>query len=94
LSTSSPTAFPDPIDERLHDAEIDVRLEQRQADLAQRRIHGRLGQPGLSPQGFEDVLKPGAERFEHVAAVTRAKQAPLERPPASAQMVILVEFTV
>jgi len=48
-------------DERLDDAKVDVGFEQRQPDFPERRIHGRLGQPGFSPKGFEDALEPGAE---------------------------------
>ena len=55
----------DPIDERLDDLEIDVRFEQRHADLAQRSLDGLLRQAGLTPQGAEDSLEPVTKRFEH-----------------------------
>ena len=53
------------LDERLDDAEVDVRFEQRQPDLAQRRVDRRFGQPGFAAEGLEDVLQAGAERLEH-----------------------------
>ena len=43
-------AIAHPIDERLDDLEIDVRLEQRHADLAQRRFDGRFRQPEFTPE--------------------------------------------
>ena len=55
----------DAIDERLDDLEVDVRFEQRQADFAQRRLDGLLGQTGFTAKRPEDVLEAGAERFEH-----------------------------
>ncbi len=66
-----------PLDERLDDAEIDVRLEQRETNLAQRRIDRPLRQPGFPSQGLEDILKPGAEGLEHSVALTRWNQCPL-----------------
>ena len=58
-------AIADAIDERLDDLEVDVGLEQRQADLAQRRLDGLLRQAGFAPKGAEDVLQAVAERVEH-----------------------------
>ena len=52
-------AIADAIDERLDDLEVDVRLEQRHADLAQRHFDGRLGEPGFAPEGAEDVPAGG-----------------------------------
>ena len=54
------------VDERLDDLEIDVGFEQRQADLAERRLHVLGRQPCLAPQGLENVLKAIAERVEHL----------------------------
>ncbi len=45
------------VDERLDDLEVDVGLEQRQPDLAQRGLDVGLGQARLAPQGAEDVLQ-------------------------------------
>ena len=55
----------DAVDERLDDLEVDVRLEQRQPDLAQRRFDVFGRQPDLAPERLEDVLDAGAERIEH-----------------------------
>ena len=60
-------ALADAVDERLDDLEVDVGLEQRHADLAQRRLDGRLRQPRLAAQRPEDVLEAIAERIEHHA---------------------------
>jgi hypothetical protein len=53
------------LDEGLHDAEVHVRLEQRQPDLPQRRVDGGLRQPRLAPERSKDPLQPGTERLEH-----------------------------
>ena len=45
------------IDERLDDLEVDVGLEQRQPDLAQRRLDGLFGEPRLAAKRLEDVLQ-------------------------------------
>ena len=55
----------DAVDERLDDLEVDVGLEQRQPDLAQRRLDVLGRQPDLAAQRLEDVLDAGAERLEH-----------------------------
>ena len=52
-------------DELLHDAEVDVGLEQRKADLTQRDVEIRLGDLGLPAQAVNHALKPGTQRFEH-----------------------------
>ena len=49
-----------PVDERLDDLEVDVGLEQREPDLAQRRFDVLLGQAHLAPQGREGALDTGA----------------------------------
>ena len=54
------------VDERLDDLEVDVGFEQREADLAERRLHVLRRQPCLAPQGLENVLKAIAERLEHL----------------------------
>ena len=53
------------IDEGLDDLEIDVRLEQRETNLAQRRLDVRLGEAPLTADRLEDVLEACAERVEH-----------------------------
>src|SRR5690349_3157668 len=49
------------IDERLDDLEVDVRLEQRHADLTQRRFDGLLREAGLASKGAEYPLQSIAE---------------------------------
>ena len=56
--------IPDAVDERLDDLEVDVRLEQRHADLAQRG-HRLLGEADLTAQRPEDSLEAVTERVEH-----------------------------
>jgi hypothetical protein len=53
------------IDESLDHLEVDVRFEQRHADLAQRDLDGLLRQANLAADGPEDVLKAITERIEH-----------------------------
>ena len=53
------------IDEGLDDLEVDVGLEQRQPDFAQRRLDVRLGETCLAADRPEDVLQASAERVEH-----------------------------
>ena len=53
------------IDERLDDLEVDVRLEQRHPDFAERGLDRLLGEPGLAAKRLEDVLQAVAERVEH-----------------------------
>ena len=53
------------VDERLDDLEIDVGFEQREPNLAKRRLHVLGSQPRLAPKGLENVLKAIAERLEH-----------------------------
>ena len=52
-------------DEVLDDLEVDVRLEQRQADLAHRGIDVGLRDPAAAGQGAERLSKPVAEGVEH-----------------------------
>ena len=49
------------IDESLDDLEVDVRLEQRHPDLAQREFDRLRREAGLAPERAEDVLKAVAE---------------------------------
>ena len=72
------------IDERLDDLEVDVGLEQRHADLAQRRLDDRLRQPRLAAQRAEHVLEPLLSesniRYSRAAPGCRPDRG---RPPAS-----------
>jgi hypothetical protein len=63
------------IDESLDDLEVDVRLEQRHADLAQRRLDGLFCQPALSAQRAEDALEPFAQRIKHASVALRGSNA-------------------
>ena len=58
VSTSSPMRlFLDGFDELLDDAEMDVGLEQRHADLAQRGVHVFGRQFPFAAQVFENPLQ-------------------------------------
>ncbi len=57
----------DPIDECLDDLEVDVGFEQREPDLAKRRLDVLGRQPRLAPQGLEDVLQAVTERVKHLS---------------------------
>ena len=54
-------AIAHPVDERLDDLEVDVGLEQRHADLAQRGLDGLLRQAGFAAKGAENALQAVAE---------------------------------
>jgi len=45
-------------DELAHDAEVDVGLEQRQADLAHRPVDVVLAQPALAAEAVEGRAQP------------------------------------
>ena len=49
------------VDERLDDLEVDVRFEQRHADLAQRRLDGLLRQASFAAKRAENPLQSIAE---------------------------------
>ncbi len=52
-------------EERLDDAELDVRLEQRQADFAQRRLDVGVGQLGQTCQTVACLPEPLGKCIEH-----------------------------
>ena len=54
-------ALPDPLHEGAHDLEVDVGLQEGQADFAQRLLDVVLGEPAAAAQAVEDTLKSGAE---------------------------------
>ena len=54
-------AIAHPIDESLDDLEVDVRLEQRHSNLAQREFDRLLGEADLAPQRAEHILETVAE---------------------------------
>ena len=58
-------AFTDARDEVAHDAKVDVRLEQRDAHLAQRRIEVVLGNPPAATEAAKRGLQPLAQCFQH-----------------------------
>jgi hypothetical protein len=53
------------IDKGLRNLEVDVSLEQRKTDFAQRRIDGVFREPRFPPERSKGVLEPVTERFEH-----------------------------
>jgi hypothetical protein len=87
---------PHAVDERLDDLEIDVSLEQREPDLAQRGLDVLFGQPDFAAQRLKGVLNAAAERFEHLCVRLQAdrdpRRLPLARPPQRAQTLILGQF--
>ena len=52
-------------DEVLDDLEVDVGLEQREADLAHRLVDGVLVEPPGAAEVAEGALEPVGERVEH-----------------------------
>ncbi len=52
-------------EERLDDAELDVRLEQREAHLAQRGLDVLLGQLGQAREAIPGRFEPFGEGVEH-----------------------------
>ena len=57
--------FLDPLDEGLGHREIDIRLQQGHADLAQRVGHVALAQLAVAAQGLEDSFESVLEMGEH-----------------------------
>ena len=57
--------LPDPADEVLHDPEIDVRLEERQAHVAHGRVDVGLADPAPAGQVVEGRPQALAEGVEH-----------------------------
>ncbi len=58
-------ALADARHEVLDDLEVDVGLEQREADLAQGDVEVGLGDPCLAAEALGDALQARRERFEH-----------------------------
>src|SRR3954449_7339383 len=58
-------ALLDRVDEHPYDGQGDVGLEQRDADLARRRVDVGVGQPTLAPEAGEDLVQAVGERLEH-----------------------------
>ena len=63
-------ALTDRGDELLDDLEVDVGLEQREADLARRPGDGLLVETAAAAEVAQGVLEPGGERVEHVTQGT------------------------
>ena len=59
-------------DEVLDDLEVDVRLEQREPDLAHRRVDVRLGHAAAAGQTREGLAEAIAEAVEHARTATLA----------------------
>src|SRR5215831_3865957 len=55
----------DALDEAPDDLEVDVRFEQRHANLAQRFDDGLLRQPAVPPEPVEDTCETRREIVEH-----------------------------
>src|SRR5262249_4581990 len=53
------------IDERLHDLEVDVRLEQRHPDFAECQLDGLFREASLSANAAEYVLQTIGKGLEH-----------------------------
>ena len=68
LGADGPLA--DPRDEVLDDLEVDVRLEQREADLAHRRVDVRLGHATTTGQPGEGLAEAVTEAVEHAETAT------------------------
>jgi len=58
-------ALAHPLDERLDHPDVDVRLEESEADLPQRRLQHLGGDRALALQLAEDVLELALETVEH-----------------------------
>ena len=80
--------------ELAHDLEVDVGLEQRQADLAHGRVDVFGSELAVAPQALHDALQAVGERIEHapslpcrVIARVRAPEARSRAPspPAGAR---------
>ena len=61
--------------ELLHDFEVDVSLEQRQADLAHGRVDIFLGQAAFSAQAREYALQSLGKTFKHESSSVESKSA-------------------
>ena len=72
----------DAIDERLDDLEVDVRLEQRHPDFAQRGLDGLLGEAGLTAQRPENVLQAvlSESNMDDLRRRCAGRRSTLERP--------------
>ena len=72
-------AIAHPVDESLDDLEVDVGLEQRHPDLAQRRLDGRFREADLAAQGAKDALEAIAEGLKHGLEAGAAPLLPVTR---------------
>jgi len=61
--------------ELLHDFEVDVSLEQRQADLAHGGVDIFLGQAAFSAQAREYALQSLGKTFKHESSSVESKSA-------------------
>ena len=69
-------ALLDPREELLDDLEVDVRLEQREADLAQSLLEVLLGEHAAPAEAAEDPLELVGERVEHEPRIVGAATRP------------------
>jgi hypothetical protein len=62
------------LDEILHHAEADIRLQQGPAHLSQGAIHVGLGDGGLAPQALDGIFKTLGELVKHRGSGGEAKR--------------------
>ena len=66
MASSAPVhGLPDPGDHRAHHADVDVGLEQGDADLAQHLLDIGVAQATLAAEALEDPFKAVGQSFEH-----------------------------
>ena len=68
-------ALAHPLQELLHHLEVDVGLEQRETDLAQRNVDVGRRERTAAPEGAEHALQPVTQRVEHVGPLLRRPHA-------------------
>ena len=56
---------PHALEERLHDADLDVRLEQAQTNFAERGLDVRFGELGEPREPVPSLAKSSGDRVEH-----------------------------
>jgi hypothetical protein len=67
------------LEELLHDPEVDVGFEQREADVAERRVHLALVEGAVAAEGPEHALELFAERVEQGNTTSAREQSPSSR---------------
>jgi len=67
-------------EERFHDRQRNVGLQERQPDLPQSGFQMKLRQRSFAPQIFEDPLKTVPETFEHIAPARALSHPKTSKP--------------